>query len=226
MKTVSNNQFGLIVAYLLPGFIGLAGIAPFVPTVTAWLHSGSQAEASLGPPLYAILAAMTVGMVTSCFRWLIIDRLLGWTGVVQPIWDDSRLEQHLAAFHYLVESHYRYYQFVANTLVAVVWAYAVNRALRTSPVLGIGADLGVFVLCVTLFAAARDALTKYYARTDRLIGRTEHRNTKQRNRTMYNGNHHQEEAGQGKRVSDPKPQNEPKPAAKPEETKKAEQPRK
>ncbi len=69
-----------------------------------------------------------------------------------------------------MESHYRYYQFVANSLVAVIWAYAINRWLGTSALLGIFTDIGVLILCITLFTASRDALSKYYSRTGRLIG--------------------------------------------------------
>ena len=69
--------------------------------------------------MYAVLAATTIGMIVSCFRWLIIDHLHRWTGVIPPVWDDTRLEERLPAFDYLVESHYRYYQFVANTVVAL-----------------------------------------------------------------------------------------------------------
>jgi len=76
----------------------------------------------------------------------------------------SRLEDRLAAFNYLVESHYRYYQFVANTLVAVLWAYSINRWMKTSSLLGVGTDLLVVILCRALFAASRDALSKYYTR--------------------------------------------------------------
>ncbi len=74
----SSNQFGLMVAYLLPGFIGLAGIAPFAPIIGVWLEPLHQ-EASLGPSIYAVLAATTVGMILSCFRWLLIDHIHhGW----------------------------------------------------------------------------------------------------------------------------------------------------
>lgn len=62
----SSKQFGTMVAYLLPGFIVLAGIAPFAPIVAAWLKPLDQAEASLGAPLYALLAALTIGMIVSC----------------------------------------------------------------------------------------------------------------------------------------------------------------
>lgn len=169
----SSNQFGLVVAYLLPGFIGLAGIAPLVPLVAAWLQPATYAEASLGPPVYAILLATTVGMIASCFRWFLIDHVHRWTGVPPPQWDDSRLEGRLAAFNYLVESHYRYYQFVANSFVAVVFAYVINRVIGTSPVLGLGTDLAIVLMCAVLFAASRDALSKYYSRTAQLLARVE-----------------------------------------------------
>src|SRR5437773_797465 len=83
--------------------------APLVSLVAAWLRPGSYAEASLGPPVYAILAATTIGMIVSCFRWLIIDHIHYATGLRPAAWDDSRLADRLGAFNYLVESHYRYY---------------------------------------------------------------------------------------------------------------------
>src|SRR4051794_10808003 len=96
----SNKQFGLMVAYVLPGFIVLAGLAPFSPTVSSWLQPLHQAEASLGAPLYAVLMATTIGMILSCFRWLIIDHIHFWTGLKSPVWDDSRLEERIDAFDY------------------------------------------------------------------------------------------------------------------------------
>ena len=109
-------------------------------------------------------------MMLSCFRWLFVDHLHRWTGVPPPAWDDRRLEGRLAQFDYLVENHYRYYQFFANTLIAVIFSYAVNRSLETSQLLGLGTDVAALILCVILFAGSRDSLTKYYVRTNRLIG--------------------------------------------------------
>jgi len=104
----------------------------------------------VGPPVYALLVAIALGMVASCFRWLLIDRIHALTGVAVPIFNVRALEARPSAFTYLVENHYRYYQFYANTLVAVVWAYAIHRWLRTSSFLTFGTDLGVLVLCAVL----------------------------------------------------------------------------
>src|SRR4051812_654993 len=108
MNTFSTNQFGLTVAYLLPGFVVLAGIAPFAPVVAAWLQPLNQAEASLGAPLYAVLAGITIGMIVSCLRWILIDHFHHWTGLTPPRWDDNRLPERIEAFNYIVEQHFRY----------------------------------------------------------------------------------------------------------------------
>jgi hypothetical protein len=208
-----SNQFGLIVAYLLPGFIGLAGLAPLAPVVGSWLQPLNQTQASLGPPIYALLAATTVGMIVSCFRWLVIDHIHYWTGVKPPIWDDSRLEERLVAFNYLVESHYRYYQFLANSFIAVIWAYAINRLMKTWSLLGIGTDVGILILLMVLFAGSRDTLSKYYIRTGRLVGQVAEKDIEDNG--MINGNDH---GGVGGSPAKPrptgKPQSKPKPAPK------------
>jgi len=171
MKETSTWQFGLIVAYLLPGFIVLAGIAPLSPAVAQLLGPITQSDFGLAPTVYAVLAALTLGMIVSCFRWMLIDRIHYLTGIIRPIWDDSHLQDRLGAFTYLVEVHYHFYQFYANTIIATVFAYSVNRLLKTSPLLGIGTDLGVVIICAVLFAGSRDALSNYYAGTTRLVGR-------------------------------------------------------
>jgi hypothetical protein len=204
---ISSNQFGLIVAYLLPGFIALAGIARLLPSVAAWLQPVGQGGANLGPPIYALLAATTLGMIIGAIRWVLIDHIHQWTGVLPPVWDDSRLGDSLVAFNYLVESHYRYYQFVSGALLAVIWTYAIERLTNASPLLGVGTDLGVFILCAVLFAGSRDALKKYYNRTGRLVGHVAKKDLD--GNFMFNGNHHETEGGAA-----PKPRPEVKPVVK------------
>jgi hypothetical protein len=163
-------QFGLILAYLVPGFIGLAGVAPLVPAVARWLTLTTPGSLDLGPTFYAVLAATAVGMILSCFRWLLIDRLHQSTGLKRPVWNDESLHGKLGSFDYLVQNHFRYYEFCGNTLLALLWAYGVNRILGTSRIFGVGTDLAVLVVLLVLFVASRDALTKYYARTALLLG--------------------------------------------------------
>lgn len=203
-----SRQFGLVIAYLLPGFVALAGIAPLSPIVAEWLHPDQTG--TFAAPVYVLLAATALGMVASCFRWLLVDRIHAMTGVIAPVFNAGALEENPGAFNCLVENHYRYYQFYANTLVAVVWAYAVRRSLTPSLFLRVPTDLGVVILCVVLFAGSRDALVKYRSRSSQLNERVAL--TDLEGEAMTNGiDHNQGNGDSSKRGIDPK-----KTAGKPE----------
>lgn len=168
MTPTSNWQFGLIVAYVLPGFVGLLGLAPIFPRVAGWLRpAGTDGFSSA---MYAVLAAAAIGLIVSCFRWMVLDRIHALTGVRRPALDDRRLPDVLVAFDYLVQNHFRYYEFCGNTLVAIVLSYAVVRFSGRFSFVGVGTDLVVLVISIALFAASRNALANYYTRTARLVG--------------------------------------------------------
>jgi hypothetical protein len=210
-----SKQFGLIIAYLIPGFIGLVGLVPLVPAIGRWLQPVSQGDLGFGPPVYALLAATALGQIVSCFRWVLLDQFHHLTGLKMPRIDFSQFGAHLSGFDYLVQNHFRYYECSGNTLLAVVWTYSINRFFRTSPFLGVGTDLGMVVFSLVLFAASRDALSRYYLRTRQLVGEVAEKGF--RGEAMYNGCDHEKEAGgrnprpvatkpAGKAVAPPKPQ--------------------
>ena len=86
-------------------------------------------------------------------------------GSSRPDRDFARLERNVAALEYLDLVHYRYYKFYANMVVALVWVYATrDYALGWQ-------GLAYYLPLVTLFfLASRDALTKFYERTGKLLG--------------------------------------------------------
>lgn len=70
----------------------------------------------------------------------------------------------MAAFQLLIDSHYRYYKFYANMVIALACAYA-TRAYA------LGWYGLVYLLLAALFLlASRDALRKYYERAGHLLG--------------------------------------------------------
>jgi hypothetical protein len=168
---LSGRNFGLLIAYLIPGFTALWGLGHVSEPVRAWLQGAGSGGPSVGSALYVVLASIGCGMTASLFRWLLVDTLHHRTGVVKPVLDESNLTEKLAAFDYLVENHYRYYQFYGNSAVAMVVAYTAWRV-------GAGADSGLpagQVLCLALLTGvfllgSRDALLKYYARSVSLLG--------------------------------------------------------
>jgi hypothetical protein len=117
MTATSSKQFGYLIAYLLPGFIVLVGIAPLFPGLARWLRPVGSGDLGLGPPLYAVLGAMAMGLILSCFRWVFLDSAHHVMGVRRPVWNDGELQEVLEGFDYLVQSHYRYYEFTGNALL-------------------------------------------------------------------------------------------------------------
>ena len=116
-----------------------------------------------------------------------------------------------AAFLALVENHYRYYQFYANSLVAGAMAYAAHFARHSINLCQPSwPTLGFILLELVLLAGSRDALRKYYMRVERLLG---NQLTLERSANMTNGFHKEKE------TSVKKVQEKPASAQKPSKTK-------
>lgn len=172
-NTVRNDSlrgFGLLIAYVLPGFTVLLGLATVFDPVRVWLLGADSAQLTVGGVLYITAASVTIGMILNAIRWAVFDTLHHATGVTKPSWDDARLADRLPAFERLVEDHFRYYQFYANTALASLIAFAAWRSSAFyPPALSPWAEMGLAVLEFTLVAASRDALKRYYRRTSALL---------------------------------------------------------
>ena len=171
---MSPFNFGLLVAYLVPGFVILWGMSWHFPIVAEWLHGPSLNAPTVGDLFYASLASVACGMIANMARWAIFDTLHHRTGVRMPAWDFSVLHERLAAYELLVEFHYRFYQFGANTLIAVLFTYVAFRSSPAGWAYQWGAvDIGFVIVCIILFLGSRDALRKYYRRAGALLKASE-----------------------------------------------------
>lgn len=172
LKDLTKDNFGLLIAYLLPGFVCLWGIAYHNADVRAWLHATPPDAPTIGGFLYASLASVAAGLIVSAVRWAVIDRCFALGGICPPVWDYGLFAERLAAFETLVAHHYCYYQFYANMLVAVAFAYS-SRLLSSTHRSGHEAwlFLGLVIVEGILLLGARDTLEKYFAKTGSLLGR-------------------------------------------------------
>jgi len=170
VRDLSPFNFGLIIAYLAPGFVTLWGASYHSPTVRSWLAAVPQTAPSIGGLFYTTLAALAAGVILSAFRWAIIEPLHHRTGVQPPDWDFSRLDRSLPAYQAMVEQHFRYHQFCANMVIALVFAYSARMAALGANGYPWGwLDLGCPLIVIVLFAGSRDALAKYYRRAGSLL---------------------------------------------------------
>jgi hypothetical protein len=170
MQSVTNDTFGPLVAYLVPGATVLAGWAPLVPAVGGLFPPTSGDPPTIGGLLFLSLAAVAVGMTVSAVRWAVVDRIHARTGLVAPDLDFSHLPGRVAEFQLLIEIHYRHYQFYANMLVAVALA-SLGHHLAVGLVAPGLADLGAVLVEPVFFLTSRDTLRKYYTRTAQLLSR-------------------------------------------------------
>lgn len=187
MDDLTHRQFGLLIAYIVPGFVMLFGAGSLFDPVWGWLVGVGTGGPSFGAVFYVGLASVAAGMTASVVRWAILDTFHHLTGVHRPDLNEARLAERLNAYDYLVEQHYRYYQFYGNTLVSAVAAYAMWRLSPHAAGVEIGhAEIGLAVIVGVFAAGSRDALRKYYSGGVLLLGTVQQR----RRRPMTNGKHH------------------------------------
>ena len=168
MKEVNSNNFGLLIAYLIPGFITLIGVARISPTVDAWLRAGADEVPTVSGFLFGTLAAIAAGLVINAIRWHTVDPLHYASGVPRKRWDYPRLADQVAAFQYLVANQFRYYECYANTMVAIAFSSAVWFATADS--IDATAVAAFLAIQFVLWSASRRTLLNYHRRIGAFLG--------------------------------------------------------
>lgn len=172
MNDSPERSFGLLIAYVVPGFVCLAGASCFSELIATWMSSAPAGAPTIGGFLYVAVASLGAGLVVNAVRWALLDSLHHLTGLVRPRLDFSRLQANLEAFQLAVEHNYRYYQFYASMVLATAF-YALadqwSRGELWSPWLLAGS----IVLEAVLLATSRDCLRRYYERTGQMLGSVE-----------------------------------------------------
>lgn len=168
MHTITNDTFGPLVAYLVPGATVLVGLSPFVPGIEVWLANAPENPPTIGGLLYLSLASVALGMTVSALRWATVDTLHAYTGISPPELNFARLPGKVEEYRLLIEIHYRHYQFYANMFIATAIAYFCYRVHVGWEPFDL-ADRAVLLLEPVFFFTSRDTLQKYYLRTVQLF---------------------------------------------------------
>ena len=157
MGEVSEKNFGVLIALLIPGFLCLWVASYWNDSLGAWLAKGPASSPSIGGFFFTTLASLSVGMVLSAVRWIIIDHIMWATGIKECDLDYSKLsdKDKYAAFEGCIVNHYRYYQYYSNTLVALIIVIVLGlfNGVPGSPCIIYPAAIA---LGVCLFLGARD----------------------------------------------------------------------
>jgi hypothetical protein len=168
-QEASVNDFGLLIAYVLPGFAALWGMTYVSPEIRGWIGTAPVDVPTVGGFLYTTVASVAAGLTVSTVRWLIIDAVHHWTGLRRPQWDFARFQEHVIGYNVLTDIHYRYYQFYGNSCIALLWVALMRRFTLGWPRLPDAVESGLLLLLVIFFLGSRDTLRKYYLRTGQLL---------------------------------------------------------
>jgi hypothetical protein len=196
VNDLTRRNFGLLIAYVLPGFVVLFGVSLVSPTAQAWLTSAQTATGpSIGGFLDAFLFSVAAGVTTSAVRWLVIDRIHHMTGIKRPQLNLGNFEDFLHSFERVLDGHYRYYEFYGGMLIASLFSYSLWRMRQTG--MGLSIHDFLFLTIEVVFAmASRDALRNYYGRAVQILGTLESEVFHdERNRTSRAGSHGDEAEG-------------------------------
>lgn len=175
MKDITEKNFGVIIAFLLPGFLllWLLSISD-VDVSKAGLKTLNMGDQSIGGVLTISLAALAVGMIIGAARWAIIDHFLKFVFWLfkhplpqLPSFSKLKGKEEFATFQGIIENHYRYYQYYSNTLIAIIGAFIAHLIYGSdrTPAL---VWLAVIVLGLILLAASSNSLWNYRKRASEL----------------------------------------------------------
>jgi hypothetical protein len=172
----SGLDFGVVIAFVAPGFVALQGASYHMLTVQAWMAAASEKEQSVGVFLFVLLASLSMGLVVSGIRALVLDNLLQFGQLLRQhavpklSLDWSKVDdKKLPVLITIRDAHYRHYQFYANTLVAMVfWAF--SRASTSRPGMSPQQWALISAILLALLFSARDSFLRYVNAVNRAFG--------------------------------------------------------
>jgi hypothetical protein len=154
-------NFGLVIAYLIPGFLATYAVASRVSTVDALLGGPKRVpDAASVVPL--VLIAVGVGIIINAISAVVIRNLIHLSGVKEEEEFVTRKlrDEDIRRYDHMVEATFRYHQFYSNMLIAVVLLAPIwllwplqDNILRNASFL---------VVVVVLSSTARDSLQQFY----------------------------------------------------------------
>jgi hypothetical protein len=138
MTKITGVTLGTVIAFVAPGFLGLIAASYHSPLAAAWLSAAVDRDQNVGVFFFVLLASLSLGIVISGIRALALDsvykrgvyvvhyaRILRHF-ILEPIeiprihFDQLVDTDRLNSYETIVEAYYRFYQFYANTFVALL----------------------------------------------------------------------------------------------------------
>ena len=170
MKDIGSTSFGLVIAFLLPGFAGMFAMGFWAPPVAQLFSQFLEAESNVGRFLLIIVCSLVVGLEVSLLRWLLFERFLCQKHKREHAnYHSLRDQPTLAGFRAAVDEHYRYHQFwggMAIVTPAIAWGITTQQSGCLYRLLIVSGFLALEGLNIV---GARDAYIKYVDRSNKIV---------------------------------------------------------
>ncbi len=173
MKDVTSTSFGLLIAFLLPGLVGLYGLSYWSKKLGYVFDTFLTVNSNVGLSIVVLLAALAVGLIVTAVRWIVFERWICKKIQLGPS-DFEKLdsEEKLLVFRAIVDEHYRYHQFWGGMCI-VIPVLSIGMAREYWPdltairvIVSAGA---VVTIELIVGIAAREAFRNYVTRAKRIL---------------------------------------------------------
>ena len=163
MGSLPQLDYGLLIAFFFPGFVGLYAFSYLSQRIAQVFDAVLSKDQSVGASFLVLVGSLIVGMVLSSIRALVLDWLHDKTGAAIDELDYSKLsdKEKLAAFQQAIVNTYRYYQFYGNMVLSLL-LLAVIRFMF----IGFGAPHAKTLWAVNLLAMVVLFVHSRYSRRD------------------------------------------------------------
>ena len=169
-----SQYFGLIIAFLVPGMVGLFALSYFEPSLREWFGFAAASETTVGGFLFVLLGSIGMGVFVSGLRWCLCDRCFKMFPAAPNFQHERRHEEQKdRAYQDARAQHYMFFLFYANTLTILPFLFA-SWFVQTQPRpqwIDVGIRFALLVVtCFVLYLSACDALQKFDQKAERLLG--------------------------------------------------------
>jgi hypothetical protein len=187
MAKITGVTLGTVIAFVAPGFVGLIAASYHSPLASAWLTAAVDKDQNVGVFFFVLLASLALGIVISGVRALVLDyvytrgirvihyaRIAEYT-ILEPVdlsiihFDQLADDRRLTAFETVVEFYYRFYQFYANTFIALLLLLVARSSSQVADGWPTLVYLLIALALVVLFFSARMSLEWYCIAAARLF---------------------------------------------------------
>jgi len=164
MEFGSSLNFDKVIAYMIPGVVGLQSISYYSQKVNLWINSYLYNENNLGTIFIIIMSSIGIGLIISAIRWFILDYIHYKTGIKKEKIPYNKLNnKNITVFKEAIANTYRYYEFYGNMFIALL-SLLVSRCFYYTPFLININKINFIIIALLffLFFASRDSLKRTY----------------------------------------------------------------